>query len=93
MYTALFLLFAGTLIGYIIRNKKKLIAVSEKMLTVSIYTLLLVLGVSVGANREIVSNIETIGLKALLLTIGAVLGSISLSLLLYRCCFTDKNEK
>ena len=51
------------------------------------------LGIGVGLNKQVVSNIDTIGWQATAITIGAIAGSLIFALLTYKLFFTSKNEK
>lgn len=85
------LLMAGVLVGYLIRKRKKLVKINDKLTTYAIYVLLLLLGIAIGVNKQITENLPTLGVDALVLTIGAVGGSIVLALFVY--IFFFKNKK
>ncbi|NLF43750.1 MAG: lysine exporter LysO family protein [Bacteroidales bacterium] len=90
MLTVVLIMCAGILAGYLLRSKKKLILLSEKLVTWAIFLLLFLLGIAIGANPQIMNNLHSLGLKALLITIGAVAGSITLAWLTYRLFFKNK---
>ncbi len=92
MFIVLGIIILGILIGTQIRSTKAPSIIS-KLLNAIIYLLLLVLGVAVGGNKEIVNNLPTIGLKALIITAGAVLGSAIFAAILYRCVFNKHKSK
>ncbi len=77
----------GIFIGFLISNRPKIIRAADKLTSWSIYLLLFLLGIGVGLNDKIINNIHTIGLQALILTIGAVLGSLILAFITYRLFF------
>jgi len=80
------LMFFGVSVGLLLRNNPpKFLA---KLINVVIYALLLMLGISVGANKMIINNLHTLGVQALLITLGALTGSIFLSWLLFRYLFS-----
>ncbi|MBN1334014.1 MAG: LysO family transporter [Synergistales bacterium] len=56
----------------------------DMTLMVVIYGILLFVGIEVGTYRDVLSNLGVIGLKAVFLTFGTILGSGSLCLLLLR---------
>ena len=68
------IMLSGVLFGYLIRDRK--IQITHKIITVLVWLLLLLLGIEVGANKEIINNLHTIGLEAIYITIGAVTGSV-----------------
>ena len=49
-----------------------------------IWLLLFLLGIEVGSNPHIVKGIQTLGLEALLLTVGGAIGTIIFSWLLWK---------
>jgi uncharacterized membrane protein YbjE (DUF340 family) len=82
---------AGIILGYLVRNKIELIKYVDHAIRVSIYLLLFLLGISVGANRTVMDNLGSLGFNALLLAAGAVASSVGLSYLTYKMFFvTDK---
>lgn len=84
------IMIVGIIVGYIYNNKEKFIKFSEKLTNWTIYLLLFLLGVGIGANDKIINNLDTIGYNALILTIGAVLGSIICALIVYKLFFKSK---
>jgi uncharacterized membrane protein YbjE (DUF340 family) len=90
MFTVLIIMTAGTILGYLIRNRAGLIRYIEHSINTAIYLLLFSLGISVGANETIIRNLGTLGLAALALTAGAVAGSVGLSYLTYQLFFAPK---
>ncbi|QZT37579.1 lysine exporter LysO family protein [Halosquirtibacter xylanolyticus] len=76
MLLLIFIMVAGIVLGYLLRNQRKIISVNNKLTTIIIYLLLFVLGYGVGADEKIISNLFGLGKDALLLTAGAVAGSI-----------------
>lgn len=79
------IMLGGVLAGFLLR-KKKLGWVSQ-FIMIAIWVLLFLLGIAVGHNEEILNNLDTIGWQALVLSIGAVLGSVLLAGVVYRFFF------
>lgn len=75
MFTVIGIMFAGIGAGYLLRRVGWLQKVGTSI-TYTIYLLLFLLGLSVGANREIVDNLATLGGQALLLTVAGTTGSV-----------------
>lgn len=74
---ALILLFIlGTGAGVLLRKHEPLAPIVEKLTQLVVCALMVVLGVSVGANPQVMQNLGSLGLQALALTVGAVAGSI-----------------
>ncbi len=86
------IMFLGVAIGYLLRGKMKLGAVS-KAITYAIYVLLFLLGVSVGINPQIISNLTTLGVEALIITLAALAGSVLAAWGIYHLWFKTKNGK
>lgn len=90
MLTVVAIMTAGMVVGYIIRKKSMLIKINDKLIMYAIYLLLFILGLSIGANEVIMKNLPTLGLKALALTLGGVIGSILLAWFTYVRFFKSK---
>lgn len=74
-------MLCGVLAGYVLRNRKMNFV--PKLIMGAIWLLLFLLGIAVGANDEILNHLDTIGLQALLLSLGAVGGSVVLAWVVY----------
>ena len=92
MLTVIIIMIAGMLLGYFIRKENSLTKSVDTIISWLIYLLLFVLGISVGINEVILNNINAILLKVVLLTIGAVTGSVIVSYFTYTLFF-KKYEK
>lgn len=75
-------LVVGLVIGFFIRGRN--ISKIGRIITVLIWTLLFCLGVKVGTDDKVVAELPKIGLEALMITSGAVLGSIFFAWILWR---------
>jgi uncharacterized membrane protein YbjE (DUF340 family) len=80
----------GIAFGYLLRNKNLLIKINDKLIMWAIYLLLFTLGTTIGANEIIMKNLPTLGLKAFAITIGGVIGSISLAWFTYTRFFKTR---
>jgi uncharacterized membrane protein YbjE (DUF340 family) len=89
MITVLLLMLAGMATGFLLRQKPAVVKISEKLMSVTIYILLFLLGISVGLNKMIVRHLDRIGLQAILITLGAVAGSVLALWVLYRLMFKN----
>ena len=92
MLTVIIIMTTGILIGYLLRNQQWIKKALGVLITWAIYLLLFILGISVGTNDTIINNLGSLGLNALLLTIGAVAGSVIVSWFTYNLFFR-KDEK
>ena len=68
------IMLCGIGLGYLLRRRNT--GVVSKIITVLIWALLFLLGIEVGSNPKIIGGLQTLGLEALLLTIGGSIGSI-----------------
>lgn len=82
----------GIAAGVLIRNINSAKKAVEKLIDLSICVLLFFMGLSIGFNDEIISNISNIGIDALLLTIGGILGSSAFSYLVYKSFYKKKKN-
>lgn len=89
MNTVILFLFLGTVLGYFIREKKKILKHLDKVTFWSVLALLFLLGFSVGRNPVIIKNLHNLGLQALILSVAAVIGSAVVSMVVYRLFFKD----
>lgn len=90
MFTVLTLMTIGIIIGFTIQDKRKIVKAIDPMISMAIYALLFLLGISVGTNEIIISNLDTLGAQALLLTLGGVMGSVVLAFFTYKFFFKTK---
>lgn len=97
MITVLALMVAGILIGMFVNKISDWIKYIDKIISVTIYALLFLLGISVGLNDKIMSNLDSIGLDALIISAGAIMGSVLVSWGVYHFFFknhsAESNEK
>lgn len=76
-------MLAGLLAGYLLRNQS-FVRHTGKLISVTIFLLLFLLGIAVGTNRQIVDNLSVLGVQALALSAAAVLGSVICAWVVYR---------
>ena len=85
MIVTIGILLAGFLFGLWLKGRVKLPTSAITM--ASICLLLFILGLEIGGNRELLSNLPTMGLTALIVSVLAIQGSVTLARL-----FTKKEE-
>ena len=86
MFTVIGIMFAGIAAGYLLR-KIELLQKIGKPISYTILLLLFLLGISVGANKDIVDNLATLGGQAFLL-VGSVLAGWGV----YRLFFKERSR-
>ena len=82
MLIVVMIMLCGIAMGYLLRNKNTRIV--SRIITALIWLLLFLLGIEVGSNPRIVMGMQTLGIDALLLTIGGAVGTILFSWLLWK---------
>lgn len=87
MITVLLTMLSGTLLGFVLNKKPKTLKVNDKLIIWAIYILLFLLGISVGLNKTIVENLDKIGVQAIIITMGAISGSVLMLWALYHFAF------
>lgn len=83
----LLFLAAGVLAGYILRFKKNVLATAGAATTWSLYLLIFLLGISVGTNDAVVRALGRLGMQALILSAGGIVGSVLVGCLVSRMFF------
>lgn len=92
MFIIIGIMFGGIGIGYLLRK----IAFLEKLnksISLTIYLLLFLLGISVGNNDTIMNNLGTLGGEALLIALAATLGSVTAAWGVCHFFFKEKEVK
>jgi len=92
-YIVIALFAIGILIGKLFREKEKTRKKVDVAITWAVYLLLFLLGISVGINKEIITNFSRIGYQAFWLTFGAVTGSVLLAKVVYIIFFKTKSNR
>lgn len=86
MIAVFFVMLTGIGLGVVLR-RVPLIKHIGKVIMLMIFLLLFLLGREVGADERILSNLSSLGVQALLMTIGAVGGSVVCAKFVYRVFF------
>ena len=82
----------GITAGYMLRNIKAL-KIVDRTITVTICTLLFILGLTVGGNHEMLKNIGIYGGQAFIICCAGLVGSILFTYIVSTLFFKDiKNE-
>lgn len=77
--------------GYLLRNKK--LGVIGRVITALIWLLLFLLGIEVGSNPRIIHGMQTLGLEAILLTLGGCIGSVLFAWALWKYVIAKEAKK
>ncbi len=79
----------GMLLGFLLRAKQRIVSGNEKLITYAIYLLLFMMGVSIGSNEQIMNSLSTLGIVALIVSMGAIIGSILTGFLVFKLFFKN----
>ena len=90
MFIIIGLMLTGMLLGYLLR--RKYLCRIHIVITVLIWVLLFILGVEVGGNEQIIKGLHTIGIEAIILTLGGTLGSVIAAWTLWKALYKKKGE-
>lgn len=88
MFKVLFITFSGIGVGYLLR-RREWVEWLYKGIAYTIWLLLFFFGLQVGANEQVVANLDTLGLKALAISLSGVLGSCCFAWIVYRVVFRN----
>ena len=76
MFILLSFFITGILLGALLSGKNGLLRTSGWLTEALVCFLLFILGTSIGTNKTVLNNLAGLGIDALVLTIGAIAGSI-----------------
>lgn len=95
MFIVLGIMFCGVAAGFLMRRHMWVKTGVTRLLIPVVYLLLFVMGVTVGANPNVMENLSTLGFEALVITIGALGGSLILARIVWKYIFKSRitNEK
>ena len=82
---------AGMLAGFLLRKYR--LNFIHPVITLLIWVLLFLLGMEVGGNDAIIHGLHTLGLEAIVLTLGGTLGSVVAAKVLWSFLIRQKGEK
>ena len=83
--------FAGICAGFI-RRRIKAFSHVGKAVSLTVFVMLFFLGVEIGSDEHVLENLSTLGLRAFVLAVTGVAGSVILSMLLYKALFRKETE-
>lgn len=92
MIEVIVFLTLGIVLGYFVRKKPRFLSASNRLVSMSIYALLFLLGVALGTNNDVLAQLPRLGGYAFILATLSIIGSVILADFLYRKLF-KKTEK
>ena len=91
MFYLIMTLILGACAGFAGR-KLKVLSHTGKAVSVTVLAMLFFLGVEIGSDEHVLENLSTLGLRAFVLAVAGVAGSVILSMLLYKALFRKETE-
>jgi hypothetical protein len=73
----------GAILGFALRGHPRFLQLVEQVTGLTVFLLLFLLGLAVGSNRELLQNLGNLGGQALVLSLGGIAGSLTLSMILH----------
>lgn len=92
MFIVIGIMFGGIFIGYLMR-RVSLLRFTNKAISLAIILLLFLLGIQVGNNKEIMTNLPLLGGQALLISSAGTLGSLLCGWAVYYLFYKEKTKK
>ena len=92
MHVILFLA-AGVVLGYLLRSKTTFLTAASSAAMWSLYLLIFLLGISVGANDTVIRGLGRLGWQAFVLCAGGIAGSILVSSVVSRMFFESTDHE
>lgn len=89
MIQAILVIVAGIAAGFFLKEREIVLSCFEKISSVTIYLLLFLMGLSVGTNTTVLNSFPKVGKIAIVLTFGALTGSIFFSFIIDRLFFKE----
>lgn len=91
MFYLILTMFIGMAAGFLMRRVKALAHIG-KAISITIYVMLFFLGVKIGQDENILANLSSLGMQAMLLALAGATGSILFAALLYKSVFRAYDE-
>jgi uncharacterized membrane protein YbjE (DUF340 family) len=91
--TPLVFLGAGVAAGYVLRKRPKVVKASSKATTVAVWLLLLVMGIAVGSDEQVVGRFHELALQAGVISLASIAGSIAATLLICGWIFRNHGRE
>lgn len=91
MFNILGIMFCGVGLGFLLRRKHAVKREANRLIMPVIFVLLFAMGISVGANKDVMQNLSTLGIEALIITVGAVVGSLVAAKVVYNVFFKNRD--
>ena len=92
MFIVLIIMLGGMASGYLLRHQTGLHRTVSQTIMPTVCILLFLMGISIGSQDQLIEHLSEFGKTALMLTIGAVAGSVICAWLVYRYFFIQMDR-
>ncbi len=92
MVQIVLIMLAGLFCGWAIRNRRNWLPAVDRLILISIYLLLALLGFSIGSDKLIVSQLGSLGAQAFILSISGISGSVILAWIAWKYWFNKPKQ-
>ncbi len=92
MIEVLALMLAGWLVGLALRGMKKVGIGVDKAILIAIFLLLFFMGLGVGSNQQLLGSLPILGVNAIIIAVGATLGSLILGCIVWRLVLSPSKK-
>lgn len=89
MFASVYILVAGIPFGVLFRKSHRVVRRTDKLLTFSVWILLFLLGIGLGVDKNLMAQMNTLGLQAFCITFFAVLGSLIFAYVVAKCWYKE----
>ena len=91
MFSIVATMLTGISLGYLFRHKS-ILQNTEKTISMTIFLLLFIMGITIGSNDELISNLGNFGWQAAVISVSATCGSVLAAWLVMRFFFHPEAE-
>ena len=81
-------MITGIILGYLLRNKT-ITKHTGRSISLTIFIMLFIMGLNIGSNEQLISNLGEFGWQAAVISVSATCGSILASWIILRLFFSE----
>lgn len=91
MFSIIATMLTGITIGYLFRHKE-ILQNTEKTISMTIFLLLFIMGITIGSNDALIENLGSFGWQAAIISVSATCGSVLAAWLVMKFFFSKDSE-
>ena len=89
MFRIIAIMFVGAVLGFLLR-RTPVVGWLSRLTMATIVLLLFLMGIEIGGNEQIVKNLSSLGVEAVMIAVAATLGSITAARIIYKVLLKSK---